>query len=363
MKGVTTVILSVMLCAVPVLVIATDGESMGFDSPMLQLYVNQKSMQAYWTEPIAGTEYTYKALLVPVRGVTEELGCTVEWYGDTDSVTVSDGQNVLKIVIGNSYYDWNGEQKTMNVPPRLIQDRTYVPVSLIVNRFDWSMTWAQNKEAIRIIKPPVSEEDIDLNLLVDYGIVSQEDLHKAGYITTLEALTAINNVCNGGMIVTKQEAWYDNWAPLNNPDDTTKGILLSLRGAGERGILTEQEMLALELEKNITNKEALVHLTRMVGNIDNCFGYYDELDFTKTEQTYQSALEKELIEEIDMTQADEPISRVEFYQLLYKSLFVKHKSSGWSVAERYIEKLVFKSEASQEEAMQPITGGGGNVPK
>ncbi len=284
-----------------------------------------------------------------MRAVAEELGYTVEWDGDTDTVTVSDGKDVLKLTIGSLIYEWNGEPKTLDVPPRLIEDRTLVPVRLVAEQFGCTVDWEESSGAVHIRKPLVKEEDIDLNLLVEYGIISQEDLKKDKYITTLEALTAINQVVNDGEIITDLEYYEgDLLAPLDDLDDEIKGLLLSLKGYWSgRGILTEQELLMLELEKNLTHYEALVYITRMVGDTSGCSRYMEEFDFTETAQTYQAAFDKGLISELDMTNAEKPIAREEFYKLLYKSMFVKFTKGGYSPTEmRYIDTLLMESETT-----------------
>lgn len=337
MKKVLVVILSAALCMASVGSRAMEP---------IQLYVNHEVMQAYWAQPTLENGYTNISALVPVRAVAEELGYTVEWDGDTNSVTVSDGRDVLKLTIDSQIYEWNGEPKILDVPPRLIQDRTFMSARYIAVRFDWAVNWDGTGGTIRIIKSPVKEEDIDLDLLVEYGIISQEDLKKDKYITTLEALTAINNVCNYGMIVTDIEGQENILEPFDKlDDDTTKGILLALRGAGYRGIFKKGEFYDLDLAKNLTNYNALVYITRMVGDASGCSMYIEEFDFTETAQTYQAAFNKGLISEIDMTNAEKPITREEFYKLLYKSMFVKFTKGGYSPTKmRYIDTLLIESE-------------------
>lgn len=344
MKRMLAVVLLVVLCIMPV-----SGSAPGFGG----LFVNGESVYT----PVRPVEENGRTL-VPVRAVAEELDYEVEWDGDTNSVTVSDGQDVLKLTIDSLIYEWNGEPKTLDVPPRLIQDRTFVPVRLIAESFGYRVDWDEKSGVVSIKTPPIEDEAIDLDLLVKYGIISKEDLKKDRYITTLEALTAINQVINDGEIITDLEYWYegDTLAPLDNLDDVTKGLLLSLRGYWSgRGILKDQELLMLELEKNLTHYKALVYITRMVGSTYSCTDSPIELDFTEMEQTYQAAFRKGLISETDMTQAEEVITREAFYKLLYKALFVKYKVGGYGGVSTgsYINELVRRATATPRPTATP----------
>ncbi len=344
MKRVLAAILLAALC-----IMSVSSGAMGFGG----LFVNGEAVYTQ-VKPVEEKGRT----LVPVRVIAEELDYDVAWDGDTNTVTVSDGQDVLKLTIDSQIYEWNGEPKTLDVPPRLIEDRTFVPVRLVAEQFGCTVDWKESSGAVHIRKPLVKEEDIDLDLLVEYGIISQEDLKKDKYITTLEALTAINQVVNDGEVITYLGYWYERelLAPLDDLDDEIKGLLSSLEGYwSDKGILTEQELLTLELEKNLTHYKALVYITRMVGSTYSCTDSPIELDFTEMEQTYQAAFRKGLISETDMTHAEEAITREAFYKLLYKALFVKYKVGGYGGVSTgsYINELTRRAAATPRPTATP----------
>jgi hypothetical protein len=78
---------------------------------------------------------------VPVRFVSEALGAKVDWEGKTKTVTISQGDKEIKIVIGKKEYTINGEKNLMDTEALLKEDRTFVPVRFVSEglgaRVDW----------------------------------------------------------------------------------------------------------------------------------------------------------------------------------------------------------------------------------
>ncbi len=68
---------------------------------------------------------------VPVRFVSEALGAEVGWEGSTKTVTISQGDKEIKIVIGKKDYTINGEKNLMDTEALLKEDRTFVPVRFV----------------------------------------------------------------------------------------------------------------------------------------------------------------------------------------------------------------------------------------
>src|SRR5690606_11868558 len=78
---------------------------------------------------------------VPVRFVSEALGAEVGWEGSTKTVTISQGDKEIKIVIGKKDYTINGEKNLMDTEALLKEDRTFVPVSFVSEGFGARVDW------------------------------------------------------------------------------------------------------------------------------------------------------------------------------------------------------------------------------
>ncbi|AUG57080.1 copper amine oxidase N-terminal domain-containing protein [Acetivibrio saccincola] len=78
---------------------------------------------------------------VPVRFVSEALGAEVGWEGSTKTVTISQGDKEIEIVIGKKDYTINGEKNLMDTEALLKEDRTFVPIRFVSEglgaRVDW----------------------------------------------------------------------------------------------------------------------------------------------------------------------------------------------------------------------------------
>lgn len=69
--------------------------------------------------------------LVPVRMISASFGADVSWDGDTKTVTIEKADKKIELVIGKGSYSVNGEEKTLEAAPEIIEGRTFVPLRAI----------------------------------------------------------------------------------------------------------------------------------------------------------------------------------------------------------------------------------------
>lgn len=69
--------------------------------------------------------------LIPVRAVMNSLNAKVEWDPATQTVTITKGDIVIKMILGESKVFVNGKEVTLDVPAMLVSDRTVVPLRFI----------------------------------------------------------------------------------------------------------------------------------------------------------------------------------------------------------------------------------------
>ncbi len=95
--------------------------------------------------------------LVPIRVLSESMGYSVGWDGDTQTVTVSNDEvtNVLTIGSNTAICITDGEQKelALDVAPRLHQSRTYVPLRYISESLGCSVIWYGSTHSVYIASP------------------------------------------------------------------------------------------------------------------------------------------------------------------------------------------------------------------
>lgn len=88
--------------------------------------------------------------MVPVRGVLEALGATVEWEGTTQTVTAVKEDITITMEIGKSYLTVNEETVQLEVPTTLEGDRTLAPVRPVVEGLNAVVEWDAGNQAVVI---------------------------------------------------------------------------------------------------------------------------------------------------------------------------------------------------------------------
>lgn len=79
--------------------------------------------------------------LVPLRAIFEELGATVDWDGNTQTVTSTKGEVTISMTIGKAEMYKNGKLITLDVVPQIVNGRTLVPVRAIAESFNIKVDW------------------------------------------------------------------------------------------------------------------------------------------------------------------------------------------------------------------------------
>ena len=80
-------------------------------------------------------------VLVPIRVVSEGLGAQVSWDNPSQTVTVKKGSVALKMVANKTTYTKNGVNKTMDVPVKVIKNRTLVPIRVVSEDLGAGVQW------------------------------------------------------------------------------------------------------------------------------------------------------------------------------------------------------------------------------
>lgn len=79
--------------------------------------------------------------LVPLRAIFETLGAEVDWNGDTQTITAKKDNTEISLTINNTTASKNGESISLDVPAKIINDRTLVPVRFVADCFGVSVDW------------------------------------------------------------------------------------------------------------------------------------------------------------------------------------------------------------------------------
>lgn len=93
--------------------------------------------------------------MVPLRFITEEMGATVGYNEETAGITVTLGDIVMELTVGEKAYSVNGEAFEMDCAAEIFEDRTFVPVRFVSESLGRAVEWL-DVERIVVITPLAS---------------------------------------------------------------------------------------------------------------------------------------------------------------------------------------------------------------
>lgn len=82
--------------------------------------------------------------LVPIRFIAESLGFTIDWSEETETATLTKDNDVIKLKIGESIMNVNGEEKQLDTAPIVYYDRTLIPLRAVSEAVDKKVDWYTN---------------------------------------------------------------------------------------------------------------------------------------------------------------------------------------------------------------------------
>ena len=83
--------------------------------------------------------------LVPMRAIFEAAGATISWDGETQTVivtySVNDEAKFMVLQIGNENAFVGDETIALDVPAKIVNDRTFVPLRFVMETLGREVTW------------------------------------------------------------------------------------------------------------------------------------------------------------------------------------------------------------------------------
>lgn len=88
--------------------------------------------------------------LVPLRAIFEALGIDVTWNQSTKTATGTKDDKIIKLQIDNKIASINGKNVELEVPGRIINGSTLVPVRFIAESLGAEVDWNQKSQTVLI---------------------------------------------------------------------------------------------------------------------------------------------------------------------------------------------------------------------
>lgn len=79
--------------------------------------------------------------LVPLRGIFEAMGATVVYDAEKRTITGTRGTQTLFLTLGSKNAQINGQEVVLDVPPQILNNRSFVPARLIAESFGATVQW------------------------------------------------------------------------------------------------------------------------------------------------------------------------------------------------------------------------------
>ena len=95
--------------------------------------------------------------MIPLRGLLEEMGASIEWNGADETIKVNNGSNIIKLQIWNYLVYVYGTQYgdlryTLLNPPIIKDSRTFIPVRFVSEQLGYNVDWDAATQTITITK-------------------------------------------------------------------------------------------------------------------------------------------------------------------------------------------------------------------
>jgi len=89
-------------------------------------------------------------VMVPVRFVAEALGAQVTWDNDSQAVGIKKDDTSIKMMIGQKVVTRNSTSISLDVPAMLVEDRTMVPVRFVSEGLGCDVQWDEAHNSVII---------------------------------------------------------------------------------------------------------------------------------------------------------------------------------------------------------------------
>ncbi len=112
----------------------------------VSVLVNGRPLQSDVPSFVNGDDRT----MVTLRAIAEALGAKVDWDEATQTITITLGDKVIKLVIGENSYTVNGQEHPMDTAAAAINGRTVVPARVIGEALGAKVGWNPQTSAVTI---------------------------------------------------------------------------------------------------------------------------------------------------------------------------------------------------------------------
>lgn len=127
--------------------------------------------------------------LVPMRAIFEALGADIEWNASDKIVTATKADTTIKMTIGANSFEKNGKTIVLDTPAMVIDNRTMVPVRAVSESLGCKVDWNNDTKTV-IISSTYSSNQTSTETSTEQTTAEQpttENTTTADWITSISA--------------------------------------------------------------------------------------------------------------------------------------------------------------------------------
>ncbi|OPX90709.1 MAG: Signal peptidase I T [Pelotomaculum sp. PtaB.Bin104] len=110
-------------------------------------------------------------ILVPLRAVFEALGADVQWDSSIQTVTATKDDTEIKLIIGGQAYK-NSQPINIDVPAKIINDSTFVPLRFVSEAMGCTVNWDEESQIVTISSTPDTNESFNVDAMLNSSLPS-----------------------------------------------------------------------------------------------------------------------------------------------------------------------------------------------
>ncbi len=173
------------------------SSSRGAESENIPVYVNGSRL-AFDVNPIIVDGRT----LVPMRAIFEAMGASINWDGDSQTVSAQKNDTSVVLKIGSSTPSVNGKAVKLDVPARIVKSRTLVPLRFVGEALGGRVAWDPYAREVSIFSSSDPDDTVTA-VIIDRDEVNLRSAASAS--SSLEG-TAIQG--QKFTVISEKDGWY-----------------------------------------------------------------------------------------------------------------------------------------------------------
>lgn len=146
-------------------------------------------------------------VLVPLRAIFEALGADVNWDNSLQLVTAETSDVLFKMIIGEPEYTVNGESAISDVIPQIINGSTMVPVRVVSESLGCEVAWDSNTQTVIISNDSTNNIDNTIDIDNTNIIEEVEETIKLSEEDVYNAIIALKSEYPDGMEWTNSNSY------------------------------------------------------------------------------------------------------------------------------------------------------------